>query len=1136
MPTPRDLLPFPLLLAATLAGCGPDRAGQADGRAGARTGGAGSGPLFTLMPSSQTGVTFANRLPETAARNGLAYQYYYNGGGVAAGDLNGDDLPDLYFTANIGPNRLYLNQGGLRFEDVTDVAGVAGPSDGWATGVTLTDINADGRLDIHVSQSGPFGEDDLRRNVLYINQGAQDGVPVFTEEAAAYGLDDPAYSTQAAFFDSDGDGDLDMYLMNHGIPAYRTLLELGAGRSPLEVDKLYRNDGEHFTDVSSEAGLIDTNLGFGLGLSVGDLNNDGIPDIHVANDYSGPDYLYLGQADGTFRNEIERSMGHTPLSSMGSDIADIDGDGWLDLAVVEMELPTHYGRKTREMGTEQERFALIAREGMHFQYMANTLQWNRGTPDGTVPVFSEVAHLAGVARTDWSWTALFADLDNDARQDLFVTNGMAGVSINPDFDAYMTRRLAEVEAATGGTTAAVILELIENMPRRRTPNYAFRNAWDLDFSDRTADWGLDQPAYSTGAAYADLDRDGDLDLVVSNVLEEAFVYRNNARETNGAHYVAIRLRGPSPNPFGIGARAWLAAGGTRQMQEMQLTRGYQSSVEPVLHFGLGESPAVDTIVVRWPDGSTELRTTVVADTIVTFDHADALPPAPDTQAHALPGPGPPPVFGHARDALRPVPRHTASLAVLDAPLEPYPSRREQVALAVGDLDGDGLDDFVFGGSGNAPTTVYLQREDGTFTAGAQFPADAAMSETTAAAILDANGDGRNDIWTVSSHPAALNRPEHRHRLFINAGDANFGESPDLSLQQAGERIILAPGDYNADGRVDLFVGSHSVPGSGRYSGSRLLRNDGGTFVDLTGETAPALARLTTVTDAAWEDIDGTGTLDLLVAGEWMAPTLLLNDDGRLADATAGSGLEDLTGWWQTLAVADFDRDGDPDVIAGNLGLNQPLHPSPDVPFELYVGDFNRDGQEESIPAYHEAGALYPWFGRDRMASMLPWVSERYPTLDAFARATLSEVLNPEGVRGARRFDVRTLNTTYLQNVGAGQFEPRPLPRAAQVSVAAGVVPTDFDGDGNIDLVIAGNLHLFDHSVPRLDGGVGLYLRGDGAGGFVAVQPAASGLWLEGEVRELMMLRVGPGGHPALIAAVAGGEALLVRSYRSATAG
>ena len=1145
MPTPRDLLPFPLLLAAALGGCSPpgadnargaDGAGQADGRAGARSEGPDSGPLFTLMPSSQTGITFANRLPETAARNGLAYQYYYNGAGVAVGDLNGDELPDLYFTANIGPNRLYLNRGGLRFEDVTERAGVAGPPDGWATGVTFADINADGRLDIHVSQSGPFGEDDLRRNVLYINEGMQDGVPVFTENAAEYGLDDPAYSTQAAFFDSDGDGDLDMYLMNHGIPAYRTLLELGTGRSPLEVDKLYRNDGGHFTDMSAEAGLIDTNLGFGLGLSVGDLNNDGRPDIHVANDYSGPDYLYLGQADGTFRNEIERSMGHTPLSSMGSDIADIDGDGWLDLAVVEMELPTHYGRKTREMGTEQERFALIAREGLHYQYMANALQWNRGIPDGTVPVFSEVAHLAGVGRTDWSWAALFADLDNDARQDLFVTNGMAGVSINPDFDAYMTHRLAEVEAATGGTTAAVILELIENMPRRRTPNYAFRNDGDLGFSDRTADWGLDQPAYSTGAAYADLDRDGDLDLVISNVLEEAFVYRNNARETNGAHYVAVRLRGPSPNQYGIGARVWLKAGTTRQMQEMHPTRGYQSSVEPVLHFGLGGNPAADSIAVRWPDGSTESRTAVVADTTVFFDHADAQPPAPDMGTFAPSGPGASRLFAHAADALRPVPRHTASLAILDTPLLPYPSRREQIALAAGDLDGDGNDDFVFGGSGNAPTTVYLQREDGTFRAGARLPADATMSETTAAAILDADGDGRNDIWTVSSHAAALNRPDHRHRLFLNTGDGTFGAAPDVSLQQAGERVILAPGDYNGDGRIDLFVGSHSVPGSGHGSGSRLLRNDGGTFLDVTGETALALARLTTVTDAAWVDIDGTGTLDLLVAGEWMAPTLLRNDGGQLADATADVGLDGLAGWWQALAVADFDRDGDPDVVAGNLGLNHPFHPSPAAPFELYVGDFDRDGQEESIPAYHEAGALYPWFGRDRMASMLPWVAERYPTLDAFARATLRDILNPEGTRGAQGFDVRTLNTTYLENLGDGRLQPRPLPRTAQISAAAGAVPADFDGDGNIDLVIAGNIHGFDHSVPRLDGGVGLYLRGDGAGGFVPVQPILSGLWLHGEVRALTMLRVGPGGHPALIAAVAGGEALLVRAYKPAIAG
>ena len=1114
---PRHPPPLLLLLALTLGGCGSPDLDEAVRE---------SEPLFTLMPSSSTGITFANRLPETAARNGLAYQYYYNGAGVAVGDVNGDDLPDLYFTANIGPNRLYLNRGGLRFEDVTNQAGVAGPSDGWATGATLVDINADGRLDIYVSQSGPFGEDDLRRNVLYINRQEGDGIPAFAEEASRYGLDDPAYSTQAAFFDSDGDGDLDMYLMNHGIPAYRTLFQLGSERSPLEVDKLYRNDGERFVDVSAEVGLIDSNLGFGLGLSVGDLNNDGLPDIYVANDYSGPDYLYLARADGSFHNVIERSMGHIPLSSMGSDIADLDGDGWLDLAVVEMDLPTHYGRKTMELGTEQERFALMAREGLHFQYMANSLQWNRGTPDGHVPVFSDVAHLAGVARTDWSWATLFADLDNDGRQDMFVTNGMAGVSINPDFDAYMGRRIAEVQAAVGRTTEALILELIDNMPRRRASNYAFRNEGDLAFTDLASEWGLDQPAYSTGAAYADLDRDGDLDLVVSNVQEEAFVYRNNIRETDGAHFLTVRLQGPPGNPFGIGARVRLTVGDTRQLREMQLTRGYQSSVEPLLHFGLGELAAVDTVEIRWPDGAVETHTAVAADVTVTLDHADARPP---TQ----PPPGPAPLFTDARTSMRPVPRHTASLSMLDATLEPYPSRREQVALAVGDLDGDGLDDFVFGGSRSGPSLVYFQREDGTFQTVARLPASAAMSETTAAAIFDADGDGLNDIWTVASYAAGLDRREHRHRLFLNGGGGSFQASPETVTRQAGQGTTLAPGDYDGDGRMDLFVGGHNVPGSAPATGSRLLRNEGaGTFLDVTAEVAPALLRLETVTDALWTDLDGNGAADLLVAGEWMPPTLLLNEGGRLRDATAAAGLDGLTGWWQTLVSADFDGDGDPDIVAGNVGLNYPYRPSADRPFELYVGDFDRDGDDEGMPAYHEGGMLYPWFGRARLASMLPWVSQLYPTLDSFARATLPDILRPEGMRAAQRFEISTLASTYLENTGDGRLLPRPLPRVAQVSAVAGAVPADFDGDGTIDLVLAGNLHAFDQSVPRLNGSVGLFLRGDGAGGFHPVQPSKSGLWLEGVVRELALLRVGRDGEPALLAGVAGGEALHVRPVRS----
>ena len=464
----------------------------------------------------------------------------------------------------------------------------------------------------------------------------------------------------------------------------------------------------------------------------------------------------------------------------------------------------------------------------------------------------------------------------------------------------------------------------------------------------------------------------------------------------------------------------------------------------------------------------------------------------------------------------------------DASLEPYPSRRERVALAAGDLDGDALDDFVFGGSDNQPTLVYYQGEDGAFTALAELPAAAAMSETTAAAIFDADGDGLNDIWTVSGHAAALNRPGHHHRLFLNAGSRRFRESPAIPAEGTGTGTTLAPGDYDDDGLADLFVGSHSVPGSAPGTGSRLLRNSGGTFTDVTAEVAPELAGLETVTDALWADLDGNGTLDLLVAGEWMPPTLFLNDGTRFRDATERAGLGGLTGWWQKLSSADFDGDGDLDIVAGNVGLNYPYIPSAERPFELYVGDFDGDGRNERVPAYHEADRLYPWFGRDRMASMLPWVPQVQPTLDAFARATLPEILGPERMAGGGPAGGSHLATTYLENTGGGRFEPRALPRTAQISAVTGAVPADFDGDGAIDLVLAGNLHAFEHSVPGLDAGVGLFLRGDGAGGFDVEPPSGSGLWLEGRVGRLELLRVGREGDPALVAGVAGGRAIHIR--------
>jgi enediyne biosynthesis protein E4 len=1114
-----------------------------------------SDPRFTLLPSSLTGVTFDNPLEEDAVRNGLSYEYYYNGGGVAVGDLNGDDLPDLYFTSNLAPNRLYLNRGGLRFEDVTARADVRGHT-GWATGVTFADVNADGRLDIYVSYSGAYDDPDLRRNLLYINQGVRAGVPVFTEEAAAFGLDDRGLSTQAAFFDYDVDGDLDMYLMNHGVAGYHTLVELQQARSPEQIDRLYRNDGGRFVDVSEDAGLHDTNLGFGLGLSVGDLNNDGRPDIYVANDYSGRDYLYLGQPGGRFVDALTASVGHTPFASMGSDIADIDGDGWFDLAVLDMAMPTHYDRQTSEAGVQGERFAAVVATGQHYQYPANTLQWNRGIRPGggsagparaaPVPVFSEIASLAGVARSDWSWAALFADFDNDGRPDLLATTGTAGNLVNADFNEYRRRRTQQAVAAEGRVSPTLMVELLENLPRRAVRNRAYRNEGDLEFSDRTAEWGLDQPSYAHGAAYADLDRDGDLDLVVNNLASEAFVFRNNSREIGDAHMLAVAFRGPSGNPFGVGTRVRIVAGGAQQVQELQLTRGYQSSVEPVLHFGLGANALVDTLEVVWPDGARELRTDVQADRYL-LDYAGARADVRETAAGDRDAGALDPLFSVASGAIQPRPGYAATVSTVDPGLQPYPSRRDDVALAVGDLDANGLEDFVFGGNGGEPARAYLQQDDGTFRGDAIDARAREREVAVAATIFDADGDGHADIWLAAREAVGFGMGAgagsvagtgttvaaaaiYRHRLYRNEEGTGFREAPGAApdgLADAG--AVLAPGDYDGDGDVDLFVGSRTVPGSGPAAGSRLLQNEAGRFRDVTDRAARALAALGTVTDALWTDLNGDGALDLVVVGEWLPVTFLANDDGVFRDATPPAGLGALTGWWQSVAAADFDGDGDVDLVAGNMGLNYPYAPSDDAPFELYVHDFSGNGRDVAVPAYYEAGQHYPWLGRSSLASALPHLLDRFPTHDAFARATLTEILGADALRSARRLEVRTLATTYLENMGAGRFRARPLPRAAQVSPVTGIVPADFDGDGAIDLVLAGNLHALDSAVPRADAGVGLFLRGDRAGGFLPVMPMESGLLIEGEVRRMTGIRVAGHAAPGLLAAVTGVGAVHVRA-------
>ncbi|MEX2531891.1 MAG: VCBS repeat-containing protein [Gemmatimonadota bacterium] len=1097
-----------LALALGTGACGDSRNGLPQGGM----------PLFTELASSTTGVTFHNALEEDPIMNGFTYEYYYNGGGVAAGDLTGNGYPDLYFVGNRVPNRLYINHGDMRFQEVTAEAGVMGHQ-GWATGVTFVDIDGDGLLDIYLSYSGAYDDPDLRRNQLFINQGTADGIPRFVEEAAAWGLDDPGLTTQAAFFDSNGDGLLDVYVMNHGVAGFHSMEELLELESPHAVDRFYRNAGGHFVDVSEDVGIVQNDLGFGLGVSVGDLNNDGTQDLYIANDYSGRDFLYLGQRDGTFREVLKESVARVPFAAMGSDIADIDGDGWLDVMVLEMAMNTHYDRALSESGIDGERFANVVENEQHYQYITNTLQWNRGTDDADVPVFSEIGQVAGVHRSDWSWAALFADLTNSGHPDLIISNGTPSDMVHRDFQAFRNRRVEETFEEEGRVTHSLMTELLENLPRRMVPNQVFRNDGDLVFTPVTQEWGFERPTYSNGAVYVDLDRDGALDLVVNNLMAEASIYRNETRSGPETHFLAIRLNGTPPNTFGVGARVRLWAGGHAQTRELQLSRGYQSSVEPVLHFGLGAASRADSLAVRWPDGSMQTLRDVEADRYITIDQEGATPPAgtapSGTRADSR-------YFAPLPGALAPTPSHQASIATQDLFLRSYPSARETFALAAGDLTGDGRDDLVVGGAAGDAATLYLRGADGNFR-GAPLASSARQgAAVVSAGLVDVAGRGRNDLWLVYEEGIGEERRSYHHRLFLNDGTGTFTEAPAGTLpQELDVGPVVAFGDLDGTGLPAVFVGSWQPLEVAARPGSRLLRNEGGSFRDVTEEMAPELAGLDAVTDALWAPLGSQGGEDLVVVGHWMPVTVWRNGGGALIDGTAQAGLDGLTGWWESIHAVDLRGDGNLDLIAGNLGLNFPYRPTREHPFELYVGDFAEDGGLQAVPAYYEEGVLYPWLHRDDLARRIPWLPEEFPEHHPFAESSLPDIFGAEALDRADRYAVTEAATLHLVNAGNGRFTPRALPRAAQVSPVTGVVSADFTGNGFADLVVGGSLYELTPPVPRIDAGVGLLLEGDGNGGLEPVMPQVSGLLVPGRVRGLVGVSNGTSVPPDLVFGVVG---------------
>ena len=1090
---PRSILAL-VVTGGLSAGCGRTREPQ----------------LFELLPPERTGVAFANRLPDDTAFNILNYMYFYDGGGVAVGDVNHDGLPDLYLTSNVGPNRLYLNKGNYRFEDVTARAGVA-DSDGWKTGVTMADVNGDGWVDIYVS-----GVDFLTmhgHNVLYINNG--DGT--FTDRTKEYGLDFAGFSTQALFFDYDGDGDLDMYLLTHSPrPARASSARLLAGARPAGAgDRLYRNDGGHFVDVSGQAHILGGVVRYGLGVVASDLNGDGCPDLYVANDFQEDDFLYYNNCDGTFTESIASAVGHTSHASMGVDAADFNNDGRPDVMVLDMLPEQERILKTSANAESFDVYNLKLAAGYRPQYARNTLQLNRGDKR-----FSEVGYLAGVYATDWSWAPLFADLDNDGYKDLFITNGIYHRPNDLDYLAYVANPVVQASLRDG--MSGLRHALIAKMPQVPIANYAYRNNGDLTFTNQAREWGLAHPGFANGAAYVDLNNSGALDLVVNRIDAPVAIYRNRARELGKNHYLRVELKGSGANTAGIGAKVIVkqggtgGTGGTMQMLEQFPTRGFQSSVDPRLHFGLGASTQIDSLVVIWPDRRTQVLTNVTVDRAITLSQQDATP-------RPLPSVPPVPPFSDVTDrvAIDFTHRENRFYDFHREPLITHLLSAEGPALAIGDVDGDGREDLYVGGAKWQAGRLFLQQRDGRFRASPEpaFQADS-LSEDVDAVFFDANGDGHPDLYVVSGgnefekDDAAL-----QDRLYLNDGHGHFYRDT-LALPRLSESgSCVVPGDWNGDGHLDLFVGRRVVA---RHYGltprSYLLENDGkGHFRDVTLEQAPALADAGMVTSAAWVDYDHDGRLDLIVVGEWMPVRVFHQENGHLVDRTAEAGLAGTEGWWNSVTVADVNGDGRPDLVLGNLGLNSYLQASPHEPARLYVGDFGHNGALEQILTFYKHGVSYPLVGRDDLLEVIPRLRTRYASYAEFGAASIEDILPAAERRTATVREARVFASSVALNNGNGTFTLVRLPTEAQFAPIRAALVDDFDGDGRPDLLVAGN----DYGVPpvlgRYDASYGLLLSGHGDGHFTAVDLSPSRLTIEGQVRHMGRLRWTDGSRLIVVA-------------------
>jgi hypothetical protein len=1059
--------------------------------------------LFQPQLFKDTGLKFTNTINESENQNVLAYEYFYNGGGVATGDFNNDGLPDLYFTSNMGQNKLFLNLGNMKFKDITKEANakLEGKKGSWKTGATVADVNGDGLPDIYVCYSGKV-EDEVRRNQLFINKGNLK----FEEEAQKYGLDDKSYSTQAAFFDYDNDGDLDMFLLNHSTKKIDNL-ELAKYRNEIDElagNKLYENKGNIFTDISQKAGIRQSPLTFGLGIAISDINQDGWQDIYVTNDYNEHDYLYINNHDGTFTDVSKKAFRHISQFSMGVDIADFNNDALPDIITLDMLPEDNRRQKLLQLQENYESFQLMLNQDLHKQYMRNMLQLNNG--DGT---FSEIGQLAGVSNTDWSWCPLFADFDNDGFKDLFITNGYFRDYTNKDFlrywGDYKVKKAIDREPV-------LLMDLIGAMPSTTLTNYIFKNNGNLTFANVQNEWGITESGISSGAVYVDLDNDGDLDLVFSHINQPVAVYKNMTTETKSGNYLSLHLQYKKPNISAVGSKIYLYKGNKIQYQEVNPNRGYLSCLPVTVNFGLGKATEVDSIKIIWPDNSQQLVVNIAANQQLTIAYKDSHPLATSTTQA--------PIFVKANNIIN---YKTENVAVNDFKRQllmqfMYSSTLPVIAKA--DVNKDGLEDLYISGDAQQPGKVFIQQKEGGFQENVVL-SNNKKGNVAAATFFDANGDNFPDLYVARGgyHLFETGTSDLQDELYLNDGKGGFQFFPvGLPNVSASAKSCIRPCDFDKDGDIDVFVGGRVVPGKYPVAPQSYLLVNNGNGKFKVAEIP--FDKIGMVTDAQWLDIDKDGRKDLILCGELMPVMVFMNSKEGFVDKTTQyfDGLK--TGMWFSLSLSDIDNDGNEDIIAGNIGQNTQLKFTEKQPAELYYADFDGNGSIDPFLNFYIQGTSYPFVSRDELNEQMYAMRKKFTSYKDYSTATMQTIVGAEPLSKAGKLIATEARTVCFLNKN-GKFNLIPLPVEAQFSVVTKIIATDFTNDGNTDLILLGNHSDNRLKIGSIDAGYGCLLKGDGKGNFEYINQSKSGICIAGDIKSSEIITIK--GEKYIVAGVADGS-------------